>query len=152
VAFSSQVASFNLIAGCPYGCDTPEATLSSEPLISIIDDDRRFRESLRRLLRSSGYAAEAFPSAVEFLASAGIDVTDCVIADINMPTITGIELYQRLMESGRAIPTILITAYPDEAVRSRALNDGVVCYLQKPFDEDDLMRCLRLALERKPAP
>jgi FixJ family two-component response regulator len=126
--------------------------LSSEPLISIIDDDRRFRESLRRLLRSSGYAAEAFPSAVEFLASAGIDETDCVIADINMPTITGIELHNRLVESGRAIPMILITAYPDEAVRSRALNDGVVCYLQKPFDEDDLMRCLRLALERKPAP
>lgn len=120
--------------------------MSKAVLISIIDDDRSFRDSLRRLLKSFGYAVEAFPSAVAFLASTRIDDTKCVIADINMPAITGVELYKRLIESGRTIPTILITAYPDEATRSRALKDGVVAYLKKPFEEDDLMRCLRSAL------
>lgn len=117
-----------------------------EPLISIVDDDRPFRDSLRRLLKSYGYAVEAFPSAVALLASARIDETNCIIADINMPAITGVELNKRLIESGRAIPTILITAYPDEETRSRALKDGVICYLKKPFDKDDLLRCLRSAL------
>ena len=130
-----------------------EVLLSNELTISIVDDDRAFRESLRRLLKSFGYAVETFPSAVEFLASAHIAETKCLIADINMPEITGVELHKRLIESGHAIPTILITAYPDEATRSRALNDGVLCYLQKPFDEDDLMSGLRSALlGRKPGP
>ena len=123
-----------------------EVVLSKEPLITIVDDDRAFRESLKRLLKSFGYAVEAFPSAVAFLASTRIDETNCVIADINMPAITGVELHKRLTESGRAIPTILITAYPDEATRTRALKDGVVGSLKKPFDKDDLLHCLRSAL------
>jgi FixJ family two-component response regulator len=129
-----------------------EAVLSKDLLISIIDDDRSFRESLKRLLDSFGYAAEAFASAVEFLDSASLNKTDCLIADINMPGVTGIELYKRLLDTGHTIPTILITAYPDEAIRSRALNEGIVGYLQKPCDEKDIMDCLRLALEsRKPS-
>ncbi len=74
--------------------------------------------------------------------------TACLIIDINMPEMTGVELYRRLIDAGRAIPTILITAYPDDIVRERALNDGVVCYLPKPFDEADLLLCVREALER----
>ena len=70
-----------------------------------------------------------------------------MIADINMPAMTGLELFRRLIETGRPIPTILITAYPDEAVRTRALNDGVLCYLKKPFRDDDLLRCVQLALD-----
>jgi len=123
--------------------------LPKDLLISIIDDDRSFRESLKRLLDSFGYAAEVFASAVEFLDSASLNKTDCLIADINMPGVTGIELYKRLLDSGHTIPTILITAYPDEAIRSRALNEGIVGYLQKPCDEKDIMDCLRLALERR---
>ena len=70
-----------------------------------------------------------------------------MIADVHMPAMTGIELYRHLIEAGHAIPTILVTAYPDDDVRARALNDGVVCYLRKPVDEEHLMRCLRAALQ-----
>ena len=98
-------------------------------------------------MRSLGYTVEAFPSAADFLASRRLNGTACVIADIHMPGMTGIELYGRLIEAGRDIPTILVTAYPDEATRARALKDGVVCYLLKPFDDNDLMDCVRRAVE-----
>ena len=117
------------------------------PLISVVEDDALVRASIRRLMRSFGYTVEAFPSAVDFLAFPRLDETACLIADINMPAMTGIELFRRLVETGRPIPTILITAYPDEAVRTRALNDGVLCYLRKPFDDDELLRCVQLALD-----
>ena len=115
-------------------------------LVSVVEDDQFFRESMRRLMRSLGYAVEAFPSAADFLASARLGETACLIADIHMPAMTGLELHRRLIDIGRAIPTILVTAYPDNDVRARALNDGVVCYLRKPVDEERLLRCLRAAL------
>jgi len=116
------------------------------PLILVVDDDQFFRESMRRLMRSLGYAVEAFPSAADLLASPRLVETACLIADVHMPAMTGVELYRRLIETGHAIPTILVTAYPDDDVRARALEDGVVCYLRKPVDEKHLMRCLRAAL------
>jgi len=115
-------------------------------LVSVVEDDRHFRESMRRLLRSLGYLVEAFPSAADFLASAGRAETACLIADVNMPVMTGIELYRHLIDAGRAIPTILVTAYPNDVDRIRALNDGVFCYLRKPVDEQHLKKCLRAAL------
>ena len=115
-------------------------------LVSVVEDDQFFREFMRRLLRSLGYSVEAFPSAADFLASPRLVETACLIADVHMPAMTGLELYRRLIEAGYAIPTILVTAYPDDDVRARALNDGVVCYLRKPIDEKHLMRCLRGAL------
>ena len=115
-------------------------------LVSVVEDDQFFRESMRRLMRSLGYAVEAFPSAADFLASPRLVETACLIADVNMPAMTGLELYRRLIEMGHAIPTILVTAYPDIDVRTRALKDGVVCYLRKPVDENHLMRCLHAAL------
>ena len=117
-------------------------------LISIVDDDQAVRGSIRRLMRSLGFTAETFCSAAAFLLSPSLDETACLIADINMPEMTGVELYWRLIEAGRAIPTILITAYPDDTVREHALSGGVVCYLRKPFDETDLLLCVREALER----
>ena len=117
-----------------------------EQLVSIVEDDQFFRDSMRRLMRSLGYAVEAFPSAAEFLASTRLAETACLIADVNMPAMTGIELYRHLIGTGRAIPTILVTAYPQDVDRIRALNDGVVCYLQKPVDEQHLKRCLHAAL------
>jgi FixJ family two-component response regulator len=114
--------------------------------ISVVEDDRFFRESMSRLIRSLGYSVEAFPSAADFLASGRLVETACLIADIHMPAMTGLELFKHLTDAGRAIPTILVTAYPDDDVRVRALNDGVVCYLGKPVDEKHLMRCLRTAL------
>ena len=116
------------------------------PLILIVDDDQFFRDSMRRLMRSLGYAVEAFPSAADLLASPRLVETACLIADVHMPAMTGVELYRRLIETGHAIPTILVTAFPDDDVRTRALKDGVVCYLRKPVDEKHLIRCLRTAL------
>jgi FixJ family two-component response regulator len=121
--------------------------MSTASLVSVVEDDPFFRESMRRLMRSLGYDVAAFPSATDFLASPRRAETACLIADIHMPAMTGIELYEHLIEAGSAIPTILVTAYPDDADRARALNDGVVCYLRKPVDEQDLIRCLDAALE-----
>ena len=115
-------------------------------LVSVVEDDRFFRESMRRLMRSLGYTVEAFPSAADFLASPRLVETACLIADVHMPAMTGIELHRHLIEAGYTVPTILVTAYPDDVDRARALNDGVVCYLRKPLDEQHLMRCLRAAL------
>ncbi len=115
-------------------------------LVSVVEDDQFFRESMRRLMRSFGYAVEAFASAADFLASPRLGETACLIADLHMPAMNGLELHRRLVELGHAIPTILVTAYPDNEVRTRALKDGVVCYLRKPVDENHLMRCLRAVL------
>jgi FixJ family two-component response regulator len=102
---------------------------------------------MRRLVILLGYTVEAFSSATDFLASHLLPETACLIADINMPGMTGIELYRHLVDAGYAIPTILVTAYPEEAVRDQALKDGVVCYLSKPVDDEHLERCLRSAVQ-----
>ena len=115
-------------------------------LVSVIDDDRFFRESIRRLMRSLGYTVEAFPSAADFLASPRLLDTACLVADIHMPAMTGLDLYRHLIAEGYTIPTILVTAYPDEVDRAHALNDGVVCYLRKPVDEKHLIQCLHESL------
>ena len=73
--------------------------------------------------------------------------TACLVTDVHMPGMTGVELHRHLVDTGQAIPTILVTAFPDDAVRKRVLKDGVVCYLSKPVDDDDLERCLRAALQ-----
>ena len=121
-------------------------------LVSVVEDDQYFRESMRRLMRSLGYSVEAFPSAADFLASPRLAETTCLIADVQMPRITGIELYRHLIAAGHAIPTILVTGYPRDVDRARALNDGVVCYLRKPVDEEALKRCLRAALASGASP
>jgi FixJ family two-component response regulator len=125
----------------------PEGRLSNAPLIAIVEDDEFFRGSMRRLMRSLGYPVEAFPSAADFLVSRRLDETACLIADIQMPGMTGVELYARLIEAGHKIPTILVTAYPDEARRAQALRGQIVCYLLKPSDDNDLMDCVRKAVE-----
>ena len=115
-------------------------------LIAIVEDDQFVRASVARLIRSFGYAVEVFPSAIDFLAFPRVDETACLIADFNMPGMTGLELFRQLVDTGRPIPTIIITAYPDDAVRARALSDGVLCYLRKPFDDEELLDCVRMAL------
>ena len=116
-------------------------------LIAIVDDDQPYRESMRKLVVLMGYNVEAFPSAADLLASGFLPETTCLIADVHMPGMTGVELHRHLVDAGYAIPTILVTAYPDEVVKDRALKDGVVCYLSKPVDDDHLERCLRSALQ-----
>jgi FixJ family two-component response regulator len=118
----------------------------AKPLISIIDDDESMREAIKGLVKSLGYRVEAAASAQEFLSSPHVRRTSCLITDMQMPGMTGLELYQRLSTSGKPIPTILITAYPDDGVRERARSAGVIGYLSKPFDENDLLACIRSAL------
>ena len=118
----------------------------AKPLISIVDDDESMREAIKGLMRSLGYRVEAVASAQEFLSSRNGRRASCVIADMQMPGMTGLELHQRLLASGNPIPTILITAYPDNGVRERALAAGVIGYLSKPFEQDDLLTCIRSAL------
>jgi FixJ family two-component response regulator len=126
--------------------------LAKQSMISIVDDDQSFRESLSRLLRSLGYAVSVFPSAIEFLASPKIAATACLIADVHMPEITGVELYKQLIRTKRAIPTILVTAYPDDRVEKQMLASGVECYLRKPLEEAHLINCLCSIFERSKAP
>ena len=118
----------------------------TQPLISVVDDDESMREAMRGLIKSLGYAAQAFASAEQFLNSRQRSRTSCLIADVQMPGMTGLELHRHLVASGKTIPTILITAYPEDSARERALADGVVCYLSKPFDENDLLACIHSSL------
>jgi FixJ family two-component response regulator len=116
-----------------------------KPVISIVDDDETVRESTMDLVAAMGFPAAGFPNATDFLNSCQLHNTCCLIADVQMPGMTGIELHDHLVGSGNAIPTILITAYPDDRDRSHALQAGVVSYLAKPFNHDDLFTCLRSA-------
>ena len=121
-------------------------------LISVVDDDRFCSESTCRLVRSLGYAADFFSSAAEFLGSPRLVETACLIADVQMPVMTGLELYRYLVDAGQAIPTILVTAFPNDVDRARALNDGVTCYLRKPVDDEHLTQCVRKALRSAGSP
>jgi FixJ family two-component response regulator len=116
-------------------------------LISIVEDDQPFRESMRKLMTALGYTVEAFPSAADFLASPLLTETACLVSDVQMPGMTGIELHRHLINAGYTIPTILVTAYPNEVARKRVLKGGIVCYLCKPVDDEHLERCLRSALQ-----
>ena len=122
--------------------------MSKQSMISIVDDDQSFRDSMRRLVKSLGYSAAAFASAAEFLASPRFAVTECLVADIHMPEMSGVELYRHLVETGRRMPTILVTAYPDDRVQEQMLSEGVRCYLRKPLEEAVLIDCLRSAVAR----
>jgi FixJ family two-component response regulator len=115
--------------------------------VSVVDDDQFFRASTTRLVTSLGYTAENFASAADFLASARLAETACLIVDVHMPTMTGVELHRHLVDVGYAIPAILVTGRPDDGERARALSDGIVCYLGKPISEECLVRCLDLALQ-----
>jgi len=118
-------------------------------MISIVDDDETAREGTMDLIKSMGFVAKAFPRAEDFLNSDHVHSTSCLISDMRMPGMTGLELYNRLVASGNIIPTILITAFPDERDRRRAYQAGVIGYLAKPFNDEDLLTCVRSALESR---
>jgi FixJ family two-component response regulator len=124
-----------------------EAGVLEKPVISIVDDDPSVREGTMDLLNSMGFIAETFQRADEFLESNRLHSTSCLIADVQLPGMTGLELYDHLVGSGQVVPTILITAFPDDKDRARALRAGVSCYLAKPFGETELLACIQSALE-----
>jgi len=119
---------------------------SVRPLVSVVDDDESVRESLPDLLRQFGYAVHVFSSAEEFLASACISETRCLILDVAMPRMTGPELLRELTARGQDIPIVFITAYRDETIRPRLLAQGAVECLFKPFSEAALREALDAAL------
>jgi FixJ family two-component response regulator len=118
-------------------------------VISIVDDDPSVRDGTRDLLHAMGFIAETFPCAADFLESNRLNNTSCLIADVQLPGMTGLELYDRLIGSGKAVPTILVTAFPDDNDRTRALLAGVSCYLAKPFSESDLLACIQSAIRSR---
>jgi FixJ family two-component response regulator len=118
------------------------------PLIAIIDDDEGMRLALQSLIRSVGLPARAFDSAADFLALANRSCVACLILDVNMPTMSGLALHRELVESGQALPTIFITANPNDATRGEAMRQGALCYLSKPFTEDMLLDWVNVALGR----
>jgi FixJ family two-component response regulator len=126
--------------------------MKQKVLVSVVDDDRYFRESMCRLLRSLGYRADIFSSAAEFLASPRLAETACLIADIHMPVMSGFELSRYLVDTGHAMLTILVTAFPNDADQARAVNEGIVCYLRKPVNDEQLTRCVRKALRSAGSP
>ena len=120
--------------------DTPD------PLIAIIDDDASLRTALVGLVRSLGYRASGFSSAEEFLAAGNARQSACIVTDIQMPGLSGIELKLRLTQDGNAAPVIMITARTEQDLRDRAFACGAVCVLQKPFAAEALIACLEKAL------
>ena len=116
------------------------------PVVSIIDDDESVRTATQCLVRSLGLKTRIFASAEEFLLSPYVTDTSCVIADVQMAKISGLELQSRLRACGNDLPMIFITAFPDERLKVRALEDGAVCFLSKPFDGQVLIDCLSKAL------
>jgi FixJ family two-component response regulator len=126
-----------------------EMNLEQTPLISIVDDDEAVREATKSLIRSLGYQAETFGSAEEFLAWTQIDDTDCLITDVQMPGLSGVDLQDRLVSTGREMPTIFVTAFPDAKSERQALRAGASAYLRKPIEETHLLEHIDTALKRR---
>ena len=121
--------------------------MPASAVISIVDDDASVRVATNNLLRSRGYVVHTFASAEEFLGSPYLDETSCVIADVQMSAMTGLDLLTQMRAKGWDSPFIFITAYPDESIRARAIKAGAVCFLAKPFAVHKLIECLEAALE-----
>jgi FixJ family two-component response regulator len=122
--------------------------LSTLSVISVIDDDASVRAATNNLLGSHGYSVQTFASAEEFLQSARLDDSPCVIADVQMPAMSGLDLLTHMRRRGYKASFIFITAFPDESVRARALKAGAICFLAKPFAGPALISCVESALNR----
>src|SRR5262245_5668418 len=127
------------------------ADLPDAPMIAIIDDDPSVREATDELMKSLGYRAATFASAEDFLQSGRMNDTSCLITDVQMPGLSGIELQSVLIARGNSTPMIFVTAYPEERTRKRALEAGAIGFLSKPFDEARLIEHLEAALQRRNA-
>ena len=120
--------------------------MSTLSVISVIDDDASVRAATNNLLSSHGYHVHTFASAVDFLQSARLDDSSCVVADVQMPAMSGLDLLTHMRAQGYNAPFIFITAFPDDSVRARALKAGAICFLAKPFAAPVLIDCIEAAL------
>ena len=121
-------------------------------MIAIVDDDESVRIATRSLVRSLGFTAHTYASAEDFLQSQHVSECSCVITDVQMPGLSGVDLQSRLAAEGRNTPVILMTAFSDPAVKARAMKAGAVCFLSKPFEGQALVRCLEEALSQGKSP
>lgn len=118
------------------------------PVISIVDDDDSVRIALKSLIDSVGFRAEVFGSGEEFLKSPYLSKTDCLIADVRMPGMSGLELQERLHAAGSTVPIVFISAHDDKDARARGLREGAIAFLQKPFSEDSLLGAITAGLDK----
>jgi FixJ family two-component response regulator len=118
-------------------------------VISIVDDDKSVREATKALVRSLGFTAAAFASAEEYLQSERVRDTSCLILDVQMPGMNGVDLQERLIADGVRTPVIFMTAFPEDRTRARVLGAGAVGFLSKPFDDERLIECLDKALRTR---
>ena len=118
------------------------------PLVAIVDDDKSIRNSTQDLLKAAGFSTAAFEDAESFLGSASRASAACLVADMRMPGMSGVELYQALVASGHGIPTVIITAHPEDVTQARGRVAGLTCYLIKPFTPDELLECIHEALAK----
>jgi FixJ family two-component response regulator len=123
-----------------------EAKLSKVPVIAVVDDDDSFRHAAMSFIRSLGYAVVQFASAEAFLKSDRLHETDCLISDVQMPGMSGIELQGKLIAQGYHLPIIFMTALPEIKARAQALAAGAIGFLAKPFNDEMLVTCLSMAL------
>jgi FixJ family two-component response regulator len=123
----------------------------TDKVIAVLDDDASVRSATVDLLASVGFACEAFETAEAYLQSDVLNRTSCLILDVRMPGLNGLELQRLLTDQHRTLPIIFITSFPDERIRQQAIEGGAICYLPKPYSEEELLGCIRLALET-PAP
>ena len=118
------------------------------PVISIVEDDEAVREATESLVRSLGYyKVETFGSAAEFLESAQVEDTDCLVTDVQMPGLSGVELQNRLISDGYHMPTIFISAFPNTQIEQRVLQSGTIAYLRKPFSDNELLEHIETAVK-----
>ena len=116
------------------------------PHISVIDDDDSVREAMKNLVNMLGYSVDAFASAEAFLTSGLVNSTACVITDVQMPGMSGVELQRHLLAGGHPVPVIFVTAFPNESIRDRVMRDGAIGYLSKPLQKQSLLDCLERVL------
>ena len=119
----------------------------TDRMIAVVDDDESVRSATVDLLLSLGFACEAFESAEAYLKSDAGNRMSCLILDVRMPGLGGLELQQLLTDQGRLVPIIFITSFPSGRVRRQAIKGGAICYLPKPNSDDELLRCIRLAFK-----
>lgn len=130
--------------------DTSDSGATNEVVISVVDDDRSVRSAISSLLRSEGFASRSFESAEDFLESGLESVTRCLILDVRMKGMSGLELQSVLANAGISVPTVFISAHADAGARARAINSGAVAFLSKPFSKEELLGCVHAALAIRP--